>query len=101
MKILVVGANGPDGSQLMRFDGHYDARGCDSHATTPTAVTEGTGYGFRELDIAHRDVVGPQHWQASRNLPADLVAMLSPPGFSLIDGSSTPGSGSRFIERRV
>jgi DNA-binding CsgD family transcriptional regulator len=55
----VIGQNGPHGSQLIRFDGDYDAQadiawlrfdGCDPQSRSPRRL----GYRFRELDIAHR-----------------------------------------------
>jgi uncharacterized protein YuzE len=90
MKILVIGPGGAHCSKVMTFDGHYDA---DADIASlrferydpATAVPEKTDYGFRELDIAHRKLVGLQYWQASRNLPADLLAMLPPPESSPVN----------------
>ena len=87
MTILVIGQQSPHGSRLLRIDGHYDA---DADIASlrferydpATAVAEKVGYGFRELDIARRDIVGLQYWRASRNLPAELLAMLPPPGLT-------------------
>jgi hypothetical protein len=63
MKILVIGPGGAHCSKVMTFDGHYDA---DADVASlrferydpATAVPEKTDYGFRELDIAHRKLVG-------------------------------------------
>jgi hypothetical protein len=45
-------------------------------APSATAVTESTEYGRREIDLASRRVVGLTYWQASQNLPKELLAML-------------------------
>jgi hypothetical protein len=88
MKILVIG--GSHRSKLMTIDAHYDPTADIASLRferydPATAVPETTGYGFRELDIAHREVVGLQYRQASQNLPADLLAMLPPPEPSPVD----------------
>src|SRR5437763_12959209 len=105
MKIVVIGQTGPRGSKVMRIDGRYDA---DADIASlrferydpATAVPERTDYGFRELDIAHRKLVGLQYWQASRNLPADLLAMLPPPESSPVNLDPTV-THSRFAEQRT
>jgi hypothetical protein len=43
---------------------------------SPTAVTERAEYGFRTVDRATRKLVGLTYWQASENLPNELLAML-------------------------
>ena len=86
--------NGPDDANAdiasLRFE-RYDPA---------TAVPEKTDYGFRELDIAHHEVVGLQYWQASRNLPADLLAMLPPPESSPVNVDAAV-THSRFAEQRT
>ena len=105
MKILVIGQTGPRGSKVMRIDGRYDANADVAslrfeHYDPATAVAEKTNYGFRELDIAHREVVGLQYWQASRNLPGELLAMLPPPASSPVDDPAT-GTDSRFAQQSI
>ena len=87
----------------MRIDGHYDMQadiawlrfgGCDA----ATVIPERTDYGFRELESTNRKVVGLQFWQASRHLPADLLAMLFAPDSALVDRPK-PTKGSRSADR--
>jgi uncharacterized protein YuzE len=81
MKILVIGGDDARRSQVLTIDGEYDSKadiaslrfeGCNS----PTVVTERAEYGFRTLDPATRKLVGLTYWQASQNLPSELLAML-------------------------
>ena len=84
MRILVLGGGGASRSHMMTIDGDYDRKadiaslrfeGCNA----PTVVTERAEYGFRTLDLATRKVVGLAYWQASKNLPGELLAMLPEP----------------------
>ena len=68
----------------MKIDGHYDQQadiawlrfeGYDP----ATVVAEEAEFGLRELDPAERRVVGLEYWRASKNLPAELLAMLPAP----------------------
>jgi uncharacterized protein YuzE len=81
MKILVIGGGGARRSQVMTIDGEYDPKadiaslrfeGCNA----ATVVTERAEYGFRTVDLATRKLVGLTYWQASQNLPSELLAML-------------------------
>ena len=105
MKILVIGPGGCRRSKVMKLDGHYDANADIASLRfarydPATAVPEKTDYGFRELDIAHGKLVGLQYWQASRNLPADLLAMLPPPESSPVNVDATVAH-SGFAEQRT
>jgi uncharacterized protein YuzE len=68
----------------MKIDGHYD-READiawvrfENYDPETAVAEETDAGLRELDPSTGKIVGLEVWEASRKLPADLLAMLPPP----------------------
>ena len=68
----------------MKIDGHYDQQadiawlrfeGYDA----ATVVAEEAEFGLRELDPAERRIVGLEYWRASKNLPAELLAMLAAP----------------------
>jgi uncharacterized protein YuzE len=69
----------------VRIDGHYDEQadiawlrfeGYDP----ATVVAEQSSFGLRELDPVDGHLVGLEYWEASRKLPAELLAMLpSPP----------------------
>ncbi|MFL5832029.1 MAG: hypothetical protein ACJ76X_19105 [Solirubrobacteraceae bacterium] len=105
MKILVIGPGGSRRSKVMKLDGHYDANADIASLRfarydPATALPEMTDYGFRELDIARGEVVGLQYWQASRNLPADLLAMLPAPESPPVDVDAT-ATHSRFAEQRT
>jgi uncharacterized protein YuzE len=81
MKILVIGGDGARRSHVLTIDGEYDPdadiaslrfEGRDA----ATVVTERAEYGFRTVDLATRKLVGVTYWQASENLPDELLAML-------------------------
>jgi uncharacterized protein YuzE len=68
----------------MKIDGHYDERadiawlrfeGYDPD----TVIAEEVEFGLRELDARDRRVVGLEYWQASKELPAELLKMLPAP----------------------
>lgn len=68
----------------MKIDGHYDAdvdiAWLRFESYDPgTVVAEEVETGLRELDPTTGRVVGLEYWQASKRLPADLLAMLPPP----------------------
>ena len=106
MNILVIGQNDLGDTKLMRIDGHYDVKADIARLQfkgydPATAVPEKTDYGFRELDIGNRQVVGLDYWQASRNLPTELLAMLSAPGSSPEDHHPTSVTDSRIAQHRI
>lgn len=68
----------------MRIDGHYDAKADIAwlrfeHYDAAVVVAEEVDHGLRELDPRSGSVVGLEYWEASRDLPADFLAMLPPP----------------------
>jgi uncharacterized protein YuzE len=81
MKILVIGGGGARRSQVMTIDGEYDPEADIASlrfeaCNAATVVTERAEYGFRTVDLATRKLVGLTYWQASQNLPSELLAML-------------------------
>jgi hypothetical protein len=81
MKILVIGGDDARQSQVMTIDGEYDAKADIASLrfagwNSTTVVTERAEYGFRTVDHATRKLVGLTYWQASQNLPSELLAML-------------------------
>jgi uncharacterized protein YuzE len=81
LKILVIGGGGARRSQVLTIDGEYDPKADIASLrfegwNSPTAVTEQAEYGFRTIDPATRKLVGVTYWQASQNLPSELLAML-------------------------
>jgi uncharacterized protein YuzE len=68
----------------MKIDGHYDPQAdiawlrFDGYDPS-TVIAEETEFGLRELSSADQRLVGLEYWQASKRLPADLLAMLPAP----------------------
>jgi uncharacterized protein YuzE len=66
------------------IDGHYDAQAdiawlrFDGYDPA-TVVAEEADFGLRELDPNTRRLVGLEYWQASEQLPAELLRMLPAP----------------------
>jgi uncharacterized protein YuzE len=92
MKILVIGGGDAPRSQVMTIDGQYDPEADVASLrfagwNAPTVVTERAEYGFRTVDRATRKLVGLTYWQASENLPGDLLAMLPQAARSEADGA--------------
>ncbi len=65
----------------MKIEGHYeeaaDIAWLRFEGYDPaTVIAEEDRFGLRELDPTDHRIVGLEYWQASRNLPADLLRML-------------------------
>jgi uncharacterized protein YuzE len=81
MKIIIIGGDGAQRSHVLTVDGEYDPKAdiASLRFEDPngaTVVTERAEYGFRTVDLATRKLVGVTYWQASTNLPGELLAML-------------------------
>jgi uncharacterized protein YuzE len=72
----------------MKIDGHYDPQAdiawlrFEGYDGSEVVAEEGPD-GLREIDPASGQVVGLEYWQASRTLPAELLAMLPPPSVGI------------------